>query len=61
MITINEITIPTEVEPTQKWEQPFKDLLDEIFWSGYSEQLIKDDPRSYQREYFYFMQLYDSP
>ncbi len=43
----------------QKWEQPFRELMDEIYYPGYAQQLIIDDPEDYQREYFYFIQLYD--
>lgn len=56
----SNITEPNQLEEAlQKWESPFRDLLDDIYWPGYSKQLIEDDPEKYQREYFYFMQLYD--
>ena len=47
------------MEVLQKWEQPFRDLMDEIYWPGYTQQLISDYPEAYAREYYYFMKLYD--
>ncbi len=43
----------------QKWEQPFRDLLDEIWWPGYADDLLQNNPQEYSREYWYFIQLYD--
>jgi len=51
----------TNKENLRKWEEPFQDLLDEIYYPGYSTQLMEEDPENYQREYFYFITLYDSP
>ena len=60
MYTTDTITeSSTQMEVLQKWEQPFRDLMDEIYWPGYTQQLISDDPEAYNREYFYFMQLYN--
>ena len=55
----------TNIEPdkllelSQKWEIPFRDLLDEIYWPGYAERLASENPEAYQMEYDYFIQLYD--
>lgn len=55
------------VEPDQqmklslKWEEAFRDLMDEIYFSGYSKQLLEENPVVYQKEYFYFIALYDEP
>ena len=46
-------------EATGKWEEAFRDLLDEIYWKGYSEMLVAENPVAYQREYSYFMAMYD--
>ena len=43
----------------QKWEAPFRDLLDEIYYPGYAEQIIQNDPAYYTSEYLAFMALYD--
>ncbi len=48
-----------QAELLQKWELPFRDLLDEIYYPGYAEQIIQDDPEAYQSEYEAFMRLYD--
>lgn len=54
----NEIsTEPIEV--LQKWEQPFRELMDQIYFSGYSDQLLSEDPDTYHREYWYFIKIYD--
>lgn len=49
------------LELSMKWEQAFRDLLDEIHFKGYSQQIIVEKPEEYQREYFYFISLYDEP
>ena len=60
MYTEEQIVNSTvSMEVLQKWEGAFRDLQDQIWWPGFSEQLIADDPERYQREYFYFMALYD--
>lgn len=56
MHNIEEIKLS---ESNQKWEEPFKDLLDEIYWSGYAETLAEENPEAYSLEYYYFMALYD--
>jgi len=43
----------------QKWSMPFQDLLDEIYYPGYAEMIIVDDPAYYQSEYDAFIRLYD--
>ncbi len=48
-----------QAELLQKWELPFRDLLDEIWWPGYSEQILQENPEYYQSEYEAFMRLYD--
>ena len=42
-----------------RWEQAFRDLLDEIYWSGYAERLFENEPEQYAREYWHFIVLYD--
>lgn len=56
----SNIAEPNQLEEAlQKWELPFRDLLDEIYWQGYSKKLIENDPEEYQREYWYFIKMYD--
>ena len=55
MQNVEEITLN---EPTQKWEEPFRDMLDEIYWPGYAENLAKENPKAYNIEYYNFMALY---
>jgi len=43
----------------QKWEQPFRELMDQIYYPGYAQQLIRENPMEYARQYFYFIKLYD--
>ena len=45
--------------PLQKWEGAFRKLLDEIFYPGYWRKLLEEDPEAYQREYWYFVVLFD--
>lgn len=53
----NEIsTEPIEV--LQKWELPFRELMDQIYYTGFSEQLLIENPEDYHREYWYFIQIY---
>jgi len=57
---MNTNTEPDQLlELSQKWEIPFRQLLDEIYYEGYSEQLAREDIESYNREYYYFIELYD--
>ena len=56
MNTIEEIKL---TESTQKWEEPFRDLLDEIYFPGYAENLAIENPKAFNREYYYFMALYE--
>lgn len=59
---MNTNTEPDQLlELSMKWEVPFRELLDQIYWSGYAEQLIEENPDAYQSEYFYFISLYDEP
>ncbi len=37
----------------------FHQLLTEIYFKGYPEQLSRDNPDAYSREYFYFRMLYE--
>ena len=56
----NEIPYPGITQnQSLKWQEPFNDLLDEIYFNGYAADLILNDPQEYSREYFYFMALYD--
>jgi len=50
-----------QLDLSQKWEAAFRELLDQIYWVGYSEQLAKENLEAYQTEYFYFISLYDEP
>lgn len=50
-----------QMQLSLKWESAFRDLQDQIFWPGYSLQLLEENPEDYQREYFYFISLYDEP
>ena len=60
MFTETQIVEPVEsMNVLQKWEGAFRDLQDQIWWPGFSEQLIEDDPARYQKEYEYFMLAYD--
>jgi hypothetical protein len=43
----------------QKWELPFRDLLDEIYYPGYAAMIIVEDPEEYHRQYWYFIKMYD--
>jgi hypothetical protein len=36
----------------------FEELLDQLYWSGFSAQLKQDDPDRYQWEYLEFCELY---
>ena len=59
---MNTNTEPDQLlELSQKWEIPFRDLLDQIYWPGYADQLIEENPDAYHTEYFYFISLYDEP
>jgi len=42
-----------------KWELPFRQLLNEIYWDNYAEDLMENDPEAYAREYWYFIRIYD--
>ena len=55
MEIIEEITSQVAA---QKWEQPFQQMMDEIYWSGYAEKLAAENPTAYQTEYFYFLAMY---
>ena len=37
----------------------FIELLDQLFWQGYAEQLAKDNPVAFQVELAEFMNLYN--
>ena len=43
----------------QKWEKPFQELLDEIYWTGYTDQMLEDRPQHYQDEFKSFISMYD--
>lgn len=49
------------LEASMKWEEAFKSLLDEIYYPGYSQSLIEENPSQYQLEYNSFINLYDGP
>ncbi|MFK5857225.1 MAG: hypothetical protein QM503_13930 [Bacteroidota bacterium] len=53
------VDISVQNDQPLMWQQPFNDLLDEIYYPGYADKLMDEDPESYSREYWYFMQLYD--
>jgi len=56
-----DINIPmnNQDEKLMKWEQSFRDLLDEIYYEGYAMLLLKEDPETYKKEYDAFIALYD--
>jgi hypothetical protein len=56
-----DINIPMTVqdEKLMKWEQSFRELLDEIYYEGYAAYLLEEDPDAYRREYDAFIALYD--
>ncbi len=59
MITTEKPPIPlSKVEPDQKWSEPFADLLDEIYFSGYAKSLAEEFPETYNREFWYFVATY---
>jgi len=45
-------------EPTESLVEAFHQLLTEIYYEGYPEQLLRENPEAYSREYFYFRLLY---
>ena len=49
------------LEVSMKWERSFRDLMDEIYFPGYSEQLLNERPEDYKSEYYAFIRLYDGP
>ncbi len=55
MQIIEEIT---EQVAAEKWLEPFRQLMDQIYYPGYIENLEKDDPKAYNREYWYFIAQY---
>ena len=55
----NDVKPDQLLELSLKWEAPFRDLLNQIYWAGYAEQLLEKDPEGYNREYFYFIRTYD--
>ena len=50
-----------QLELSMKWEHSFRELLDEVWWPGYSQQLLEENLEAYQLEYYYFVALYDEP
>ena len=58
-MSTEEIAAEEQQAQYQKWEIPFQELLDEIYWSGYSEALLETNPEAYAREYWYFIRLYE--
>ena len=36
----------------------FTELLDQIFWEGYAEQLAKENPQAFNAEYNEFLNTY---
>ena len=56
---MNNIDEITKLQTTQKWEEPFRQLLYEIYFPGYAKSLAEENPEAYNIEYFYFMALYD--
>ncbi len=64
MNSFEQCVIPESViseEPNeicQKWEEPFQQLMDEIYWPGYSQHLLEINSNEYAREFFYFRVLY---
>lgn len=57
----NTMTITEEIntlQTAQKWLQPFRDLLDEIYFPDYAEYLAEENPEEFNRQYFYFLAQY---
>jgi hypothetical protein len=48
-----------QAELLQRWEQPFRQLLEEIYYPGFVDQIIQENPEYYQSEYDAFIRLYD--
>ena len=57
----NDVKPDQLLELSMKWDIPFRELLDQIYWSGYAEWLLKENLEGYQTEYYYFIALYDEP
>lgn len=36
----------------------FIELIDQIFWEGYAEQLAQDNPQGFQDEFINFLNIY---
>lgn len=58
-MSTEEITAEEQQAQYQKWEIPFQELLDEIYWPGYTIDLLENNPSAYEREYWYFIRIYD--
>ena len=52
----SEYIIPNEV--ADRWQEPFDELLDEIYWKNYSVELMEESPEVYQSEFCNFISLY---
>ncbi len=62
MHSYQQTVIPDRpLELSLKWENAFQDLLNEIYFEGYAQQLLVENPTAYQSEYYYFISLYDEP
>ena len=54
----NPLNDENQVDTTQKWDEPFADLLNEIYYLGYAKNLAKESPEEYSREFWYFVEIY---
>lgn len=57
--TDNPLNDENQVDTTQKWDEPFRELLDDIFYPGYADNLAEENPVAYNTEYYYFLAVYD--
>ena len=55
---MNNIKEIETMQTNQKWIEPFMDLLNDIWWPKYAENLAKEDPEEFNRQYFYFLAQY---
>ena len=51
---IHEDVIQEEID--ESLIQIFNEMLTDIYYDGYAGELIKEDPKYYAREFYYFLQ-----
>lgn len=47
------------IESNQRWREPFCELLDQIYFEGYSKKLAKENPFAFKLEFSSFLRIYD--